>query len=302
MSEKIIPYHKPIDINFKLKNLHGYLSNFTYVSELEMRIQQLYDVENVIACSSGSIGLLITLQAFRELYDIKTAYTPSFAWFSTKWALEMTNLFFQFRDIEKTTWNFISTEWSDEELILPLHCFGNICEIDASFVIYDGAHALGSKIKEFGLATIMSLAPTKLITACEGGLILTNDDDLAGKVRLLRDKVSRMSELNAIWGLETLKHLDEILEWKRKLYNYYKKHLKGQFQEIPYNSNYATIGFLTDLKTPPEIEFKKYYFPLKLGLTNTNYVYGKIVCLPSWWGVDYEYITNRILEYNEVIK
>ena len=59
---------------------------------------------------------------------------------------------------------------------------------------------------------------------------------------------------------------------------------------------------LTDLKMPPEIEFKKYYFPLSFdnNLHNTKYVFGKITCLPSWYECPYEEITNRILGFNNL--
>ncbi len=70
-------------------------------------------------------------------------------------------------------------------------------------------------------------------------------------------------------------------------------------EKIPRDSNFATIGFLTEMKMPPEIEFRKYYVPLVSGFPNTNYIYGKMVCLPSWFGVDYEKVVERIIQFNE---
>ena len=211
--------------------------------------------------------------------------TQSFAWFSSKWALQTSNINIIYHDINKETWLLEDSSWNQ----LPIHTFGNIKHYSynkPNSYVFDGAQALGSVIKDFGLATIFSLAPTKLITSCEGGVIVTNDDELATKIKFLRDKVSRMSEINAIWGATTLRRLDEMLEWKRECREYYEKNLPGEFQKIPIDSNNATIGFLTDMKMPPEIEFRKYYMPLESGFPNTNYVYGKIVCLPSWFGVD----------------
>lgn len=285
----MIPYHRP----FVQYNGSYMLSNGDKVRELEEAIKDLYDVEYVIACSSCSQGLLMTLQVNYKSYWS----TPAFGWFSTPWAIKTSKSDVIYTDISKTTWLSNNDYFNS----LSVHTFGNIIESRAYNRIYDGAHALGSKIKDFGIATIFSLAPTKLVTACEGGIILTNDYEIYKDIESLRDKLSRMSEPNAAYGLETLKSLDTILEWKKMLFNYYSSHLPGIFQQIPYNSNYNTIGFLTDLKIPPHIECKKYYDPLDFSLPNTKFVYNKIVCLPSWYGVDYEKIINDILEYNEVL-
>ncbi len=285
----MIPYHRP----FVQYNKSYMLSNGETVKALEKAIKELYDVEYVIACSSCSQGLLLTLQA-SSFVDEEIA-TPSFAWYSSMWAINMFNKT-KFIDINKTSW--LMNE-SRNQVSMPVHTFGNIVEYNSPFVLYDGAHALGSRIKDFGLATVFSLAPTKLVTSCEGGIIVCTDKEMAEEIRYLRDIFSRMSEPNAAYGLETLKSLDEILAWKKKLFNYYSSNLPGIFQQIPHSSNYNTIGFLTDLKIPSHIECRKYYEPLDFSLPNTKFVYNKIVCLPSWYGVDYEKITNDILEYNE---
>ena len=292
-----IPYHRPLKIDFETpKDLResGMLSNFKYVNYLEYKIRQLYGVEYAIACSSNSIGLLITLQALKNNDEFKYILTPAFAWFSSKWAILTSGNIPTFVDIDKETWLMEDKGYNQ----LAIHTFGNVIKINGKNRIYDGAHALGSVIKDFGMATVFSLAPTKLITSCEGGIIVTNDHELGGKIIQLRNKVSRMSEINAIWGASTLSRLDEMLEWKRECRKYYEKNLPGEFQKIPIDSNHATIGFLTDMVMPPEIEFRKYYMPLEFGLPNANYVYGKIICLPSWYGVDYELVTDKILQFN----
>jgi dTDP-4-amino-4,6-dideoxygalactose transaminase len=291
-----IPYHRPLEIDFEIpKDLResGMLSNFKYVNYLEYKMRQLYDCEYAITCSSNSIGLLITLQSLYPNWN-KDIYTPAFGWFSSKWAIKTSENTPFFIDIDRENWLMEDEGYNQ----LIVHTFGNVAKSNGRFRIYDGAHALGSKIKDFGMATVFSLAPTKLITSCEGGVIVTNEHDLAGKIIQLRNKVSRMSEINAIWGASTLSRLDEMLEWKRECRKYYEKNLPGEFQKIPIDSNHATIGFLTDMIMPPGIEFKKYYVPLEFGLPNTNYVYGKIICLPSWFGVDYELVTEKILNFN----
>ena len=289
-----IPYHRPM-ITYKGSHM---LSNGDFVKCLEEMVRNYYDVEHVIACSSASIGLLIALQTIigERYHTIDAIATPSFAWFSSAWALKTLDYNIKFIDINKTSW--LMNE-SNSEICMPLHTFGNVTIYNAPIVIYDAAHALGANIRDFGDATVFSLAPTKLVTSCEGGLIATNDGLLAESIRKLRDKVSRMSEPNAYRGIDTFRCLDEILEQKKTIYNYYKRNLVGIFQQVPYSSNYNTIGMLTDLKIPAHIECRKYYEPLDFSLPNTKFVYNKIVCLPSWYGVDYEQITEDINLYNE---
>jgi dTDP-4-amino-4,6-dideoxygalactose transaminase len=111
-----------------------------------------------------------------------------------------------------------------------------------------------------------------------------------------------MSEPNAFMGIQTFFKIPEILDEKKAMYDYYKHNLPGTFQEVLHSHNYNTIGFLTDLQIPPHIEYRKYYEPLNPYFPITNEVYQKIVCLPSWYGVDYEKITEDIIQYNEKIK
>jgi len=202
-------------------------------------------------------------------------------------------------DIDPETWLPI------EEYVVPslyLNTFGNIGQAHNSRSIYDSSHCLGAKLEDIGLATCISLAPTKMITGGEGGLILTNDTYFAEKVTNLRDKTCRMPEFNAILALQTFQYLDKILKWKKEIYEYYKKHLNGIFQKIPYNSNYNTIGFVNTegLIIPDHVDYRQYYQPVifDMKLVNTNHVYKNIICLPSYYLCNYYKIIEDILEVN----
>ncbi len=300
-----IPYHRPLELSYTEKtNLYmdmdeilssGQLTNGKYVRRLENKIKGMYNVEYCIATSSCTQGLRGCLQylhktAFAGIYRIEL---PSFTWGSLRMLSDQVTM--EWIDIDKDTWlPNIKHQYSS----FGLHTFGNVMEDECT--IYDGSHALGCNLKEIGEATVFSLAPTKMITSCEGGLIITNNDNLAEFVRDYRDLCARMSEIHAIIGLQTLTHLEEIMEWKKKVHDYYKDNIDGIFQKIPYNSNYNTIGFLNvnDLKISPWIEVKRYYEPLHKGLPNTDYVYENIVALPSYVGVDYKKIVEDIKNEN----
>jgi dTDP-4-amino-4,6-dideoxygalactose transaminase len=283
----VIPYHRPykIDVDFSDIFESGNYTNDVYCRELEKRIGNMYHCE-ALACSSGTQGLLLAINNFMRLEKYITL--PAFNWFSDKYVLELLNKEIIFQDIDRNTWLGYSTH-------IGLHTFGS-CDNSYRPFIYDGTHALGTKLKDLGCATVISLAPTKMVTSAEGGLILTRYPN--EELTELRDKCSRMSEFHAKIGLSYLPYLDTFKAFKKRIYEYYKSNLDGVFQEIPYDSNYNTIGMLSDLEIPKEIQWKQYYEPLKRGLPNTDYVYEKMKCLPSWYGVDYKKVVDIINEYN----
>ena len=313
-----IPFHRPMklphdELGSVINKIDdclatGMISNKENVKELENTIAEHYDVRYAIATSSASQGLLIALQALYRIYPVRqnSVLTPAFAWYSSKYAIESAGKTCCFMDIDPETWNMIQEE--DDMLYsitMPLHTFGNVCEIESEYKIYDGAHSLGSHIRDFGDATVLSMAPTKIITSIEGGIILTDDTAMAGKILAIRDKVSRMSEIHAIFGNAYLKHIDEVMNFKKVVFDYYRNNLKGTctFQKTDLDSNRNTIGMLTDLKIPDCIETKKYYLPLGesgIGLLeNTMRVYDRIVCLPSYCGCPYEQIVDIINAFNK---
>ena len=304
-----IPFHRPFPleeneigyINRRIKEIlkSGQLTNGKWVKELENRIKDIYGVKYIIATANCTLGIYLCM---RYKSYIGYIHMPNFTWDSPYLMLDDA---INFHDINKETWLMKIPNISHKRnLLFPSHTFGNIIEIEDDYnVIYDGAHSLGSNIKKFGVATVFSLAATKLITACEGGLVLTNEHYLADFVRFRRDKCARMSEVNALIGNIYLDHMTEIIDWKKMVYKYYKGNIPGQFQKIPITSNYNTIGFLNydKLKIPEHLETKQYYEPIydiEL-LPNAYEVYKNIVCLPSYFGCAYKQIVEDIKEENE---
>lgn len=287
----------------------GVLSKGEYVLELEQYIEKTHGVKNCISCSSCTQGLFMVLGCalnLREYKDIDTIYLPSFTWMSTYLAAHANNLKVRYLDIDKETW--LVEDKPDIKAIIPVDTFGNIMDnIKSKLAIWDSAHSLCWGTGRRGLAEVFSLAPTKSITACEGGIITTNNDELAEDIRRTRDICSRMSEIHAIIALENLEHIDEIKKNKSEVVEYYKNHLPFKFQKIPENTNYSVVGCLCENKKQRDniieklngkIEFRKYYEPLAVGtaLVNTSYVYDHILCLPSYYGVDYKKVVEEILK------
>jgi dTDP-4-amino-4,6-dideoxygalactose transaminase len=306
-----IPYHKPFPLSesdiqvlqWQIGDImrSGQITNSEIVKTLECKIKEMYDVAYCIATANCTIGLAFCY----DFFDCNEIFMPSFTWPSPYMMLSskyMTN----FTDINLKTWLMEDPEtiFLPNSIISPNHTFGNILNMEREHnIVFDGAHALGSKIENTGEATVFSLAPTKLVTSCEGGLVLTNNDELAKFVVNMRDKCARMSEVHAAIGLQTLFYLERIKRWKKMVYIYYKSLIPGEFQQIDYDSNYNTIGFLNyhDLKIPDFIETRQYYVPLSnYNFKNTQDVYSKMICLPSYYNCDYKKITKSILELNEI--
>jgi perosamine synthetase len=140
--------------------------------------------------------------------------------------------------------------------IIPVHVFGNICQIDKILkiakkynliVIEDAAEALGSFLHNkhagtFGLTGCFSFNGNKILTTGGGGVIITNNKLLAKKMKHLsttakindrweyiHDAVGynfRMPNLNAALGSAQLENLNRFLQSKRKLFNNYEKEFK----------------------------------------------------------------------------
>lgn len=311
-NEKKIPFHRPMSLSdeereYIMKEIDsclntGILTNDKNVRYLEIRASELHNTDYAIATSSCSQGLVIALQSLINIEEKIPyhAYTQAFTWYSTPYSIQTCSRLPVYCDIDTDTWTM--EQRLNYKLAVPVHTFGNVSSIESDFRIYDGAHCLGSKITDIGDATVLSLAPTKLITSIEGGIILTNDRQLAKYATELRNKVSRMSEIHAIFGNQYLNHIEEISMWKKDVYDYYRKHLDGIFQKTADYSNHNTIGMLTSLKIPEHIETRKYYQPLyeSNDLQNTNSIYNSIVCLPSWYGLDYKKIVKDICDFNKL--
>lgn len=309
----MISYHKPFPlaewerelVKLRIDEIlqSGDLTNGFYVRLLESNIKELYDVDYIIVVNNCTQGLRLCY----SYLPTHTVHIPTFTWDSVVNAVRMSGKNPIFHDINKDTW-LMSEEMIEKGeygIISPNHTFGNVSEVKEQLAIFDGAHALGCRLENIGLATILSLAPTKLVTACEGGVILTNSKGLAEFVIKQRRLDCRESEPNAIIGIQTLTHLKEAMGWKRKVFEYYSKNIPGKFQEVPIESNYNTIGFINheNLIIPRDIETRQYYelqwddegksFP------NAYEVFRKMICLPSWFGCDYKLITEKIVEVNK---
>lgn len=219
-----------------------------YVQEFEKRLSKFLRAKHCIVMCNGTIALEITTRALGLKGEV---IIPSFTFIATAHSLQWQEITPVFCDIDPGTHNIDPA--CIERMITPrttgiigVHLWGRPCEVESLEriaakhslkLVFDAAHAFacsykGKMIGNFGNAEIFSFHATKFFNTFEGGAIVTNDDDLASKIRLMKnfgfagyDNViyigtnGKMSEISAAMGLTGLESLDEFIGINKQ--NYY---------------------------------------------------------------------------------
>jgi len=234
-----------------------WLTNFgAYVQEFEQRVAEIVGVRHCIATCNGAVALEIAIRALDLRGEV---IVPAFTFVATAHALQWQQITPVFADIDPVT--HLLDPASVERMITPrttgilgVHLWGNACAIEALDaiasrhrlkLIFDAAHAFGCShqgrlIGGFGEAEVFSFHATKFVNTLEGGAIVTNNDDLARKIRLMKnfgfsgyDNVvhlgtnGKMDEFSAAMGLTSLEAMDHFVEANQRNYHQYVAELAG---------------------------------------------------------------------------
>jgi dTDP-4-amino-4,6-dideoxygalactose transaminase len=252
----------------------GWLTNNgPLVNELEVKLKEYLNVDNVIYLNNGTIALQIAIKALDLKGEIIT--TP-FSYIATTSSIVWEGCKPIFADIDAKTLNIdpLSIEkkvTSNTSGILATHVYGNPCDIDQIEkiakkynlkVIYDASHCFGTlyrnkSIFSYGDISTTSFHATKVFHTVEGGAIFTSNQEIQNKVSSMRNFGhsgpkdfegvginGKNSEIHAAMGIVNLRYIKQILEKRRhdsKLYDFRLKFLKYQSPELNINSqfNYA---------------------------------------------------------------
>jgi dTDP-4-amino-4,6-dideoxygalactose transaminase len=230
------------------------VTNGDCVARFEAAVAERLNVRHCVAVSSCTSGLTLLMRALDLSGEV---IIPSFTFFATGHAARWNGLTPVFADIDPDTWTISLADVERKitratSAIVGVHLYGNPCDVDGLQelaerrglkLIFDAAHAFGSAtqtraIGQFGDAEVFSLSPTKLLVAGEGGLITTNNPDLAKDLRALRNygdagnydpaklgANARMSEFNAALGLSGLPLVDEKVNRRQHIAARYTDHL-----------------------------------------------------------------------------
>ena len=247
--------------------------NGEHVKSFQKELANYLGVKHVITCANGTDALQISMMAL-GLKSGDEVITPSFTYIATAEVIGLLGLKPVFVDCDSKTFN-ISIEEVEKAItkktkaIVPVHLFGqssdmksimNLAKKHDLFVIEDNAQAIGSdylgfnkpqKTGTIGNVGCTSFFPSKNLGCYgDGGAMMTNDDELAEKLRMIanhgqskryyHDMVgcnSRLDNIQAAVLRIKLKELDQYIQNRQKAANYYDQNLKELNQlTLPYRS------------------------------------------------------------------
>jgi len=299
-----IPYFSPsleltdelkIDIEHILDS--GWVSIGKNVELLENYFKNKYNVKYAIATNNCTQGLIIALKAAG--WRNKKILVPSFTWPSTIYAIE-SNIGNEvvFGDIDPKTWHLDINSINEKnyDVILAMDTFGSEFNTNTKKpLIIDAAHGFDNpNLGHRALAEVVSFSFTKIVTATEGGMILTNDRELYEVAKELRRLSARMNEINACIALKSIYDYERKNKKRRlEIIENYKKHLNIDYKlQVTNETNHSVFSILlpstfirdkiVKALIDNEIEYKTYYEPLVEGLHNTDWLYGHIISLPLY--------------------
>ncbi len=269
----------------------GFLVQGAQVAEFEKTIASYVGVKHVIAVSNCTAALHLSLLAL-DVRPGDLVLVTTYSWVATANVIELCGAQPVFVDIQPDTFNMdpellaktmgrlMATAETARRVkaILPVHTFGQMADMTAITkiaeqygvpVIEDAACALGAKWEDrqagsWGIMGCFSFHPRKAITTGEGGAITTNDDQLARKLRALRNhgldpEASspefimpgfnyRMTEFQAAFGSSQMKKLDRIIAARRRLAHHYDSLLENDpvlMPAVPSQSFHVYQSYVT---------------------------------------------------------
>jgi dTDP-4-amino-4,6-dideoxygalactose transaminase len=232
------------------------------VQEFEDAIAKQLGVKHCVAMCNGTVALEIAIKAL----DIKgEVILPSLTFVATAHACQWQEVVPVFCDVDPETYcldpgdveKHITPKTS---AILGVHLFGRACDVESLQsiatkngleLLFDASHAFGCTYKgtpvgRFGRCEVFSFHATKTLNTLEGGAVVTNDDQLAAKLRLMKnfgfdglDSVvfigsnGKMNEVSAAMGLTNLESLDTFVAENRRCHNHYVACLKDLPGVVP---------------------------------------------------------------------
>jgi perosamine synthetase len=232
-----------------------------YVKEFEEKFAEYCGCKYGITTTNGTTALHLALASIGVSRGDEVII-PSFTMIATAFAVIYCGAKPVLVDAERDTWNInvdkIEEKVTDKtKVIMPVHIYGHPCNMDTIlkvakkhnlYVIEDAAEAHGAEYKgkkTGGIGNIgcFSFYANKIITTGEGGMVVTNDKEIAEKAKSLKDLAFpkgkriylhsevgynyRMTNIQAAIGLAQFVKINELIERRRKNANLYNKLLRN---------------------------------------------------------------------------
>jgi len=233
----------------------GMVTKGKYLAAFERAVAQYVGTKHAVGVSSCTTGLTLAYKAADLSGEV---VVPSFTFMATVHPLAWCGLAPVFADVDPDTWNLDPA--SAEAAITPrtsaivaTHVFGNPADVErleavarraGVKLLFDAAHGFGAlyrgkPVGSHGMAEIFSSSPTKLLVTGEGGIVATNDAEIARRVEVGREYGNpgnydtefpglnaRMQEFSAILGLHSLQMLEDNAQRRNQLVQIYRQELQ----------------------------------------------------------------------------
>lgn len=313
------------------------------LKELEEKLKLYLQIPNIIVMNNGTIPIQIALKLLAKQGEVIT--TP-FSYVATSASIVWENCTPVFVDIDPDYLTIDETKieaaiTKNTTCILATHVFGNPCNVEAIEsiankynlkVIYDAAHCFGVKYKgeaifNFGDISTCSFHATKLFHTGEGGAAFCKDEELRHKIFYSHNFGhngpldfyglginGKISELQAAMGLSVLPYMQEILNGRKKVVEFYNANINAKNlktlkirEGTEWNYSYYPVIFESEAKllevqkvmNDNNIFPRRYFYP---SLNTIFYLKGssmhisesiskRILCLPLYDSIDDETIT-----------
>lgn len=285
------------------------------VKEFQISLEKYLNVKHVIPCANGTDSLQIAMMAL-GLERGDEVICPSFTYVATAEVIGLLGLTPIMVEVDEKTFN-ITSEIIEKSItkktkaIVPVHLYGQSCDMEPImelakkynlFVIEDNAQAIGAtytfsdgstaKTGTIGHIGSTSFFPSKNLGCYgDGGALMTNDDELAQKMRMIANHGQEKKYYHKVLGcnsrLDTiqaailnikLKHLDSYSKARNQMASYYDSVFADvkelQVPERQYNSSHVFHQYTMKVKNGQRDELQKFlsdkgipsmiYYPLPL--------------------------------------
>lgn len=267
----------------------GMLAQGPKVAEFEKLFAGYCSTKHAVAISSGTTALHAALLALGIGKDDEVI-TTSFSFIATANSILYCNAKPVFVDIDPRTFNINPNKIEEKvtkktKAIMPVHLYGQMAEMDKIMeiakrhnltVIEDACQAHGAEFKgrrsgSIGDCGVFSFYPTKNMTTGEGGGITTNSDEVAEKLRVLRNQGQtrrywsevvgynyRMTDISAAIGIEQFKKLETFNSKRIQNAKYLTSKLTGVVETPVVLDGYRHVFHQYTIRVPKRDEFVKH--------------------------------------------
>lgn len=279
---------------------NGWYENWSgYINKFEEEFAKYIGTKYAISTSSctGALHLILASLRIRKGDEV---IVPDTTWVATANVVKYVNAEPVFVDVDRDTYTMshesLENAITDKtKAIIPVHLYGHPANMDpimeianeyGLYIIEDAAPSIGAeykgkKVGTFGDAAAFSFQGAKLMVTGEGGMLVTDDDDIYDIAASIANQGRdphidfwireiglkyKMSNLQAALGLAQLERIDDLIEKKKKIYSWYKNCLSEiEGLQLSIEKEWAkSIHWMTSLVINDSINIEREYLRKKL--------------------------------------